>query len=83
MRTIVQEATPQIPLRNCSEGGWGRVSRHVILVKGVYMHSSPHFRRRFLLDTRNRCHHEGFWYFSSSEEVQELRSENLLWEVSI
>ena len=66
-----------------TEGGWRRVSRHVIWVKGVYMQSSAYFCRRFLLDTRKRLHHEGFWYFSSSEEMQELGSENLLWKISI
>ena len=40
MRTVVQETTPQIALRNCSKEVVGTDSIYVILVKGEYMQSS-------------------------------------------
>ena len=60
MRTLARETAPQIVLRNCSkeEGVGGKVSVHVILVKGVYRQSSTFSLLllfcRFLLVTRNR-----------------------------
>ena len=58
MRTIAQETTPQIVLRNCSEevGAW---SVYNFSEEG-YVQSSIHFDRmllvtRLLLVTRGRC----------------------------
>ena len=44
MRTFAQETASQIALRNCSKEIVGKVSAHVILVKGEeYMQSSTYF----------------------------------------
>ena len=52
MRSEAQETAPHKALRNCSKeagAGGGRVSVHVILVKGECVQSSTYFSRRFPL----------------------------------
>ena len=59
MRTIARETASQIVLRNCSQEVGGKVSIHVILVKGEYRQLGAYiFCRRFLL-VKSRHHHEG------------------------
>ena len=65
MRTIAQETSFQIILRNCSKEVQGNVSIYVNLVKGEYMQLNIYFSRRFLLFMRNS--HEGFYCFSGYE----------------
>ena len=63
MRTIAQATAPQITLRNCSKEVEGKVSICAISVKRKYMPPNTYiyiFCRRFLLVTRNTCHHERF-----------------------
>ena len=43
MRTIAQETAFQIALKNCTKEVGGKVSIHVILVKGEYVQSSTYF----------------------------------------
>ena len=46
MRTAARETASQIALRNCSKEAGGKVSIHVILVKGEYMRSSTYFLQK-------------------------------------
>ena len=53
MRTIGQEAAPQIAPRDCSKGAVRGRSIYEILVKGEFsIPSSTHFTKGFLLVTR-------------------------------
>ena len=46
MRTTVQETAFQIALRNCPKEVGGKVSIHVILVKGEHMQSNTYFLQK-------------------------------------
>ena len=49
MRTVARETAFHIALGNCSKEAGGKVSIHVILVKGEYMQWSTYFLQKVLL----------------------------------
>ena len=60
MRTIAWETAFQIALRNCSKEVGGRSVYLWFWWRGSSCSQAHIFCRRFLLVTRNRCHHGGF-----------------------